>query len=151
VSSLGSDLVAKARRVIFIQLLVTAAVALVFFVFGILQSTQAEGAFGALPSYGRGMWDALSAFYGGLASVLLALISIRGFKRANELALSDPHKSMMILYIGAVVRFAAVIVVLGIGLGAIKLEPMAVFIGFALAQTSYLMGVRDRKAARNPD
>ena len=82
---------------------------------------------------------------------MLALISIWGFKRANEFALSDPKKSMMILYIGAVVRFATVLIMLGIGLGVLKLEPLAVFVGFALAQASYLMGVRDRKATRNSD
>ncbi len=141
VSTLGSELAAKARRVIFIQLLVTTIVAAGFFAVRLF----ANGA------VNDSAWAAMSVFYGGTASVLLALISIRGFKRANELALSDPHKGMMILYIGAVVRFAAVIIVLGIGLGVIKLEPMAVFIGFALAQTSYLMGVRDRKAARSPD
>jgi len=141
VSPSGIDLASKARRVIFVQLLVSAVVAAGFFSAGLF----ANGA------VADSVWGALSALYGGAVSVLLALISIRGFKRANELALSDPHKSMMILYIGAVVRFAAVIIVLGIGLGAIKLEPMAVFIGFALAQTSYLMSVRDRKAARSSD
>jgi ATP synthase protein I len=93
----------------------------------------------------------LSAGYGGLSSVVLALVSIGGFKRANAIALSDPKQSMMILYIGAVVRFAAVIVLLGIGLGLLKLDAMAVFIGFALAQASYLMSVGDRKAAPSSD
>ena len=137
----GSDLAAKARRVVVVQLLVTAIVAAVFFTAGVFASGAGDGS----------VRDALSALYGGLASVLLALISIKGFKSANEFALSDPKKSMMILYIGAVVRFAVVIAVLGIGLGLLKLEPMAVLIGFVLAQISYLMGVRDRKATRNPD
>lgn len=140
-SPLGINLAAKARRVVFVQLLVTAVVAAVFFGIELFSNETVNDS----------VWGALSALYGGLASVLLALISIGGFKRANEIALSDPHRSMMILYIGAVVRFAAVIIVLGIGLGAIKLEPMAVFIGFALAQTSYLMSVRDRKAAGSSD
>ena len=83
--------------------------------------------------------------------MVLALVSIGGFKRANALALSDPKQSMMILYIGAVVRFAAVIVLLGIGLGLLKLDALAVFAGFALAQASYLMSVRDRKAAHSSD
>jgi len=143
----GSDLAVKARRVVVVQLLVTAIVAVAFFTAGLFSSS---GLF-ASGAVNNSVWDALSALYGGLASVLLALISIKGFKRANEFALSDPKKSMMILYIGAVVRFAAVIVVLGIGLGLLKLEPMAVLIGFVLAQISYLMGVRDRKATRNPD
>ena len=142
-TQIGADLAEKARRVVIAQLLVTIVVAAVFFLFSAgLFGTDAEQ---------NAAWEALSAAYGGLTSVVLALISIRGFKRANEFALSDPKKSMMILYIGAVMRFAAVIVVLGIGLGLIKLEPLAVFIGFVLAQASYLMSVRDRKAARNSD
>jgi ATP synthase protein I len=128
----NTDLEGKARRVVTVQLLVTALVAAAFFL-------------------GQGAWGALSATYGGLSSVVLALISIRGFKRANEIALSEPAQSMMILYIGAVVRFVAVVVLLGVGLGPIALEPLAVFAGFALAQAGYLMGVRDRKAARGPD
>ena len=142
-SKLGADLAEKARRVVFIQLLTTLVVAAAFFVLGTDQGTG--------PVIGQRTWDALSASYGGLTSVVLALLSIRGFKRANENVLSDPRKSMMILYIGAVQRFVAVLVLLGIGLGAFKLTPLAVFIGFALTQASYLMGVRDRKAVRNPD
>lgn len=139
----GTELVEKGRRVVIIQLMMTLVVAVAFFVYGFVF---------ALPhSAGQGLWDALSATYGGLTSVLLALLSIRGFKRANAIALSDPKKSMMILYVGAVQRFVAVLVMLGIALGALKLAPIAVFIGFALAQAGYLMGVRDRKAARNPD
>lgn len=139
----GTELVEKGRRVVIIQLMMTLVVAVAFFVYGFVF---------ALPhSAGQGLWDALSATYGGLTSVLLALLSIRGFRRANAIALSDPKKSMMILYVGAVQRFVAVLVMLGIALGALKLAPIAVFIGFALAQAGYLMGVRDRKAARNPD
>jgi len=135
VNNIDKGLAGKARRVVVIQLLMTLFVVAVFF--GV--STEEH------------LWEALSAGYGGLSSVVLALISIKGFKRANALALSDPKQSVMILYIGAVVRFAAVIVLLGIGLGLLKLDAMAVFIGFALAQASYLMGVRDRKAAGSPD
>ncbi len=134
-SSIDKGFRGKARRVVIVQLSMTLLVAAVFF------GVSAE----------ESLWKALSAGYGGLSSVVLALVSIGGFKRANAIALSDPKQSMMILYIGAVVRFAAVIVLLGIGLGLLKLDAMAVFIGFALAQASYLMGVRDRKAAGSPD
>jgi len=147
VSPLGSSLATKARRVVVVQLLVTIVVATAFVSSGLFTSSGliANG------TEGNSVWQALSALYGGFASVLLALISIMGFTQANELALSDPRKSLMILYIGAVVRFAAVIVVLGIGLGLLKLEPKAMIIGFVLAQISYLMSVRDRKAARSSD
>jgi len=139
VKQVGADLAAKARRIVIIQLLTTLVVAAVFFVLSISQSTE------------QAIWAALSASYGGLTSVVLALLSIRGFKRANEIALSEPKKSMTILYVSAVQRFVTVLMMLGLGLGLFKLEPMAVLIGFVLAQASYLMGVRDRKAVRNPD
>lgn len=142
---IGADLADKGRRVVIIQLLTTLAVAAVFFVWVLSQNS------GQAQSTWQAIWAALSASYGGVASVVLALLSIRGFRRANEIALSEPKKSMMILYIGAVQRFVAVLVLLGAGLGLLKLEPLAVLIGFVLAQASYLMGVRDRNAARNPD
>lgn len=134
-NGIDKALAGKARRVIFVQLSVTLLVAAAYFGLSVEDS----------------LWKALSAGYGGLSSVVLALVSIGGFKRANAIALSDPKQSMMILYIGAVVRFAAVIVLLGIGLGLLKLDAMAVFIGFALAQASYLMSVGDRKAVPSSD
>lgn len=134
-NGIDKALAGKARRVISVQLSVALLVAAAYFGLSVEDS----------------LWKALSAGYGGLSSVVLALVSIGGFKRANAIALSDPKQSMMILYIGAVVRFAAVIVLLGIGLGLLKLDAMAVFIGFALAQASYLMSVGDRKAARSSD
>jgi hypothetical protein len=135
VKTIDKALAGKAKKVLVVQAVVTLLVATAFFA----ASTE------------QNLWKALSAAYGGLSSVILALVSIGGFKRANAIALSDPKQSMMILYIGAVVRFAAVIVLLGIGLGLLKLDALAVFAGFALAQASYLMGVRDRKAARSSD
>lgn len=131
-SDVGASLAEKARRVVTVQMLTSMIVAALFLI--------------------QGVWDALSAFYGGLASVVLALLSIWGFKRANAHALSDPKRSMMILYAGAVQRFVAVLVLLALGLGAFDLDPLAVFIGFALAQASYLMGVRgEGSAVGNPD
>lgn len=141
--SLTAGLERKARRVVFIQLLTTVVVASGVAAFFLLGSAEADA--------GKALKGALAAGYGGLSSVVLALISIRGFKRANEIALSQPKQSMMILYIGAVVRFAAVLILLGIGLGLLQLQATAVLIGFALAQASYLMGVRDRNAARSSD
>jgi F0F1-type ATP synthase assembly protein I len=131
-TTVNAELVAKARRIIVVQVGVSLVAAAGFLA--------------------QGPWEAVSALYGGLASVVLAMLSGRGFKRAHEHALSDPKKSMMILYIGAVQRFVAVLVLLALGLGGFKLDPLAVFIGFALAQTSYLMGVRGgSKPPRQPD
>lgn len=140
-TGVAAGLERKARRVVILQLLVTAGAAAVFLGHG--WATAA----------GQGPWNALSAAYGGLSSVALALISIRGFRRAQAHALSDPKQSMMILYIGAAQRFVAVLVLLGVGLGLFKLAPLAVFSGFVLAQASYLLGARDGKkpVTRGPE
>lgn len=130
-NSASAELTAKTRRVIIVQVVVSLIAAAIF-------SSQ-------------GLLGAMSALYGGLVSVTLALLSAWGFKRANAHALSDPKKSLMILYLGAVQRFVAVLVLLGAGLGVLKLEPLAVFIGFALAQASYLMGVRGGNKPRHSD
>ncbi len=131
-SDIGAALAEKARRVVTVQLLTSLVVAALFMV--------------------QGAWEALSAFYGGLVSVVLALLSIWGFRRANVHALSDPKRSMMILYAGAVQRFVAVLVLLALGLGFFALDPLAVFIGFALAQAGYLMGTRsDASSVESPD
>lgn len=138
-NSIDKAFTGKSNRVLIVQLLMTLIVATGFFAAGFAGVAE------------EGLWKALSAGYGGLSSVVLALVSISGFKRANAIALSDPKQSMMILYIGAVVRFAAVIVLLGVGLGLFKLDAIAVFAGFALAQASYLMSMRDRKSAGSSD
>ncbi|MCG6970641.1 MAG: ATP synthase subunit I [Gammaproteobacteria bacterium] len=87
-------------------------------------------------------WDAVSAFYGGFASVLTALWLGRGVKRAEEAVLRDPKRSLQILYFGAVQRFLFVAGLLALGLAVLKLAPVALCVGFAVAQVSFVMGAR---------
>lgn len=122
------ELASKARRVIRLQLLTSALVAVGFLLYGV--------------------WASLSAGYGGLTSVSIALLLSRGVERASAAALQDPKESMKILYVGAVQRFALVAVLLAFGLAVLGLEPVAVCVGFALAQISYLMSSRDKRATR---
>ena len=91
----------------------------------------------------QGPWEAMSALCGGLTSISTALLLSRGVKRAGEAALSDPKKSLAILYIGAVQRFLLVMGLLALGLAVFKLEAIAVCVGFAIAQVSYLVSSRE--------
>lgn len=111
-----------AKRVIGLQLFSSVVVASAFFV--------------------QGSWYATSALYGGLASVIIAWLMSRGFKRASQASLQSSGKSMAILYLGAAQRFLLVIVLLGIGLSVFKLVPVAIISGFAIAQLSYAFGAR---------
>lgn len=87
-------------------------------------------------------WHALSALCGGLVSLSLVLVLRRGVRRASEVAIHDKKKGMAILYIGAVQRFVLILVLFALGLGALRLDPLAMFAGFALAQASNLISAR---------
>lgn len=113
-----------ARKVVGLQLLSSVVVAVLFLYQDLLH--------------------AASAFYGGLASVSTALLLSRGVRRAGEAALSNPQKSLAILAVGAVQRFLLVLGLLAIGLGFFKLDPVAVIVGFGIAQISYVLSTRSR-------
>ena len=91
---------------------------------------------------------AASALYGGLTSVSTALLLSRGVRRAGEAALGDPKKSLAILYVGAVQRFFLVLGLLALGFSLLKLDPVAVIVGFGIAQISYAVSTRSRSTAQ---
>ncbi len=92
---------------------------------------------GVSPIHGR------SAFFGGLISVMLSYLLGRGVKRAEAVAATNPRQSMTILYIGAAQRFFLALAAFAVGLAYLKLEPLAVFIGFAAAQLAYVFHARE--------
>jgi len=51
-----------------------------------------------------------------------------------------------ILYVGAVQRFLLVLGLLVLGIALFKLDPIALCVGFALAQLSYVVGSRFKGA-----
>lgn len=127
-SSAVGDIGGRTRRLIGLQLLVGAVVAVAFLLF-----------------FGGG-WQAVSSLCGSLVSVATALLLSRGVRRASEAALHDQKKSMLILYVGAVQRFVMIGALFALGIAVIKLEPLAMFTGFALAQLGYLMSARAQHA-----
>lgn len=115
---------AKAKRMMAVQMAVTAITAV---------------AFGLL---GEGVWSAVSVLAGGLSSLAILWLLRRGVRRASEYSLVDQKKSMMILYFGAAQRFVAIIALFALGVGLIGLDPLAMFAGFALAQVSNIINAR---------
>jgi ATP synthase protein I len=90
----------------------------------------------------RGQGEALSAFYGGLISIVVAFLLGRGVVRAAEAARHDHKKSMLILYLGAVQRFVLVLVLFGVGLKGLSLAFLPMIAGFAGAQLAYVSSMR---------
>jgi ATP synthase protein I len=118
----NTELAAKTRSVASFQIITSAVVAGLFLILG--------------------SWDSMSALYGGFSSILTALFLSRGVKRAEEAVLRDPKQSLQILYFGAVKRFLLVMGLLVLGMAVLKLAPIALCVGFAAAQISFVMGSR---------
>ncbi|MCW9024239.1 MAG: ATP synthase subunit I [Gammaproteobacteria bacterium] len=82
----------------------------------------------------------IALFYGGFIVTLGTLVSGWRF-----LLMTNPSSGLLgmtELYKGTVFRFVLVIALLAIGMGALKLDPLAVVIGFCLTQASYFFGPR---------
>lgn len=119
----ASEIVAAVRRVVALQAGAAALVAAGFFI-------------------GKGQWAAVSGLYGGLISVVTAILLSRGVIRAADAAQQSQKKSMIILYLGAAQRFVLVLVLFGAGLAVVKFEPLATIVGFVAAQLVYVIGMR---------
>ena len=111
----AQDLLAKTRRLIGLQLMAGVAVAAGFFMI-------------------KGSWEALSAGYGGLVSVLMTTLLSRGVLMAGRIVPGNPGGSQALLYLGAAVRFVLVLALFGIGLAALGLAPLATVVGFVVVQ-----------------
>jgi ATP synthase protein I len=112
-----------ARKLILLQVGVSTVIAAAFFM-------------------AKGQGEALAAFYGGVISIVIAFLLGRGVVRAADAARRDPKKSMLILYLGAVQRFALVLVLFGVGLKGLSLAFLPMLAGFAGAQLAYLSNMR---------
>lgn len=110
----------KARKVIGLQVLIGGLVVAGFF-------------------FGAGVLGALSAGYGSLVTMILAYLLSRGVAQASDTAQLSPKKSTAILYMGAVQRFLLVLALFGLGFAFLKLEPLAMVIGFALPQLAFMI------------
>ena len=87
----------------------------------------------------RGGFEALSACYGGATAVMSSWWLGRRVRRSAELARADIRSGQISLYFGAAQRFVAVVVLLAVGIGALKLAPLPLIIAFAVAQLGFLV------------
>jgi len=115
-----NELADNAKKIILLQLGISLVIALGFL-------------------FKDGLWVAVSAFYGGFVSMATTTMLSRGMLRASNAAAESAQKSQMILYLGAVVRFVLVLVLFGIGLGALEMAPLALIIGFVITQLVFVV------------
>lgn len=107
------------RRLLIIQVILTFIISLLYLV---LTNTS-------------GM---IAAFYGGNITIVATLISAWRIGRAGEVAYSDKQQGYIEIYIGAIQKFILTLALMAIGMGWLKLDPLAILISFSLTQLSFI-------------
>lgn len=119
----GSELRAKTRRVVGLQLGIGLAVAAGFFML-------------------KGPAAAWSAAYGGAVSLGMSVLLSHGVRLAGRMR--NAQASQAVLYAGAAVRFVLVLALLAAGLAMLKLVPVAVVSGFIAVQLAFMLAAGGR-------
>jgi len=97
----------------------------------------------------KGQWAAISAVYGVAVAMLIAWLLAKSIKIATVLPAQEAASAMVILYAGAVVRFVAVIILLGVGLWQFLLDPLPMLGGFAVIQLASPLLARKLRKKEN--
>jgi hypothetical protein len=84
----------------------------------------------------RDLPQALAAVYGGATTILITVWLARRVRQAGETA--TPGAGLVVIYSSAVVRYAAVVVLVGAGIGLLKLSPLPLLCAFAVTQFGFL-------------
>jgi ATP synthase protein I len=102
---------------------------------------------GAYLAYGSAA--AVGTLYGGAVAVVVAVLLAWRVQRAGEIGGSDAQRGTVQLYLGAVERFVFVLLAIGLGIAVLKLAPLPMIAGFAVAQLGYLTKLPTRLAKNN--
>lgn len=85
-----------------------------------------------------GYMMAIAALAGGLIALFNTGVSTFFLRRATAVAGSDQQQGLLLFYTGAALRFLAVPLFVAVGIALLNLNPIALLIGFGLAQLAYL-------------
>jgi len=80
-----------------------------------------------------------SALFGGGMAVFNTAIMHRGVRNAAEISRYAPGKEIFAFYAGGIQRFIFATVFFIIGMTWLQLEPVALILGFSLAQLAFLV------------
>lgn len=89
--------------------------------------------------------QALAALYGGGIALVGTLIAGRRIARAGRAATQSPQLGEAEIYIGVVMRFVATLALMALGMGPLRLDPLAILAAFAAAQLGYLFNRVDTR------
>jgi hypothetical protein len=93
--------------------------------------------------FARGLPAVLAALYGGAITILITGWLARRVRQAGETA--TPGAGLVVIYSSAVLRYAAVVVLIGAGIGLLKLLPLPLLCAFAVTQFGFLANLQSPK------
>lgn len=82
---------------------------------------------------------ALAALYGGLIAAANTLLQLWHMRRAERIAKEDAERTLRIVYRCAAERLISTIALFLIGLVKLKLNPLALLVGFLAAQIAVVL------------
>lgn len=97
----------------------------------------------------NGLPAALAALYGGVTTLLITGWLARRVRKAGQT--TTPGTGLAVIYSSAVLRYAAVVVLVGTGIGLLKLAPLPLLVAFAVTQFGFLASLCTRTGAAGPD
>jgi ATP synthase protein I len=80
----------------------------------------------------------LSALYGGLITLTGTLLMAWRITRAGDTEPDDKQQGYIEIYAGVIQKFMLTLVLMAFGMGFLKLNPLAMLIGFSLTQLSFI-------------
>ncbi len=79
----------------------------------------------------------IAALYGGAITLSGTLLMAWRINRAGEIASSNTLQSSMEIYTGVMQKFILTLLLMAVGMGYLKLDPVALLVSFALTQLSF--------------
>lgn len=103
----------------------------------------------AVSFYYLGNEGLLPAAFGGAVAIANTILLSRRLESAGEMAKDNPDGGVLSLYLGVVQRFVFVLVMFGVGMGVLKLQPPPMLGTFAIAQLAFMLfGSRKASATK---
>ena len=79
----------------------------------------------------------IAALYGGSITLSGTLLMAWRINRAGDIASRDTQQGSMEIYTGVMQKFILTLLLMAVGMGYLKLDPIAILVSFALTQLSF--------------
>nr|WP_232522252.1 ATP synthase subunit I [Sulfuriferula plumbiphila] len=95
-----------------------------------------------MPVYAvSGQATAFAVVFGGFVALANSAVLAWRMRAARRLINTDVQQDLRMLYRTGLERFVLVVAFLALGMGVLKLDPLALIAGFVLGQLAWLVGV----------